>query len=180
MTFLLEAGGYSAGVKTLYLLRHGKSDWDNSLPDHDRPLAPRGVRAAASIAAHLRKMGAGPELVACSSAVRATETLDPIREAVGNSAEIRVEDALYGAAASDLMDWLRKLPDELSSVMIVGHNPTVEDLATQLAGRGPKLERMREKFPTAALATLAIPRSWGDLEPGVAELTDFVVPRDLG
>src|SRR5262245_6241843 len=116
-------------MKHLYLLRHAKSSWkDTSLPDHDRPLAGRGRRAAKAIAGHLREQGIEPELVLCSTARRARETLERIEPALGASA-LCLEDELYAAGAPALLERLRSVPDPVGSVMLIGHNPALEELA---------------------------------------------------
>jgi phosphohistidine phosphatase len=168
------------GGRTLYLLRHAKSDWSEPLPDHDRPLNARGHRSAELIAAHLRAESIRPALVLCSSAVRTRETLAHLLPALGDGVTIRVERDLYGAAAVDLRRRLRDVDDAVPSVMIIAHNPGIEDLALELAGTGDRAARarMEAKFPTAGLATLVLPDR-RVLTPGRARLTSFVVPREL-
>src|SRR5947208_6008892 len=142
--------------RALYLLRHAKSSWDDpDLDDHDRPLAKRGVRAAGAIARHIRREGIQPALVLCSSARRARQTLDLIAPAIGD-ADAWVEPELYGAGVADLLRRLARLPPSVPSAMLIGHAPTLQDLALRLAGRGDPeaLGRLRAKMPTAALATL--------------------------
>jgi phosphohistidine phosphatase len=166
---------------TLHLLRHAKSSWaDEDVADHDRPLAPRGRRAATAMAAHLGEHGVVPELVLCSSARRARETVELVAPGLGPGARIVVEDGLYGASAEDLLDRLRRVPDSTASVMLVGHNPAMQDLALALAAPGAGVERLRAKFPTGALATVRFGRGgWANLRRGEGELVDLVVPRDL-
>jgi phosphohistidine phosphatase len=168
-------------MKTLYLLRHAKSSWtDRGMDDLDRPLAPRGQRAAEKIANHLRQQGIAPVIVLCSSARRARETLAVVAPAFGSATEHVVEDGLYAASAADLLNRLRRIPDRTASAMIIGHNPGLQDLAVTLVGHGPWLQRLREGFPTTALAVLRSPiASWGELGPGGAKLIDFVVPGQL-
>jgi phosphohistidine phosphatase len=164
-------------VRTLYLLRHAKSSWDQpELPDSERPLAPRGVRDAKRVAKHLRRLGVTPQLVLCSSAVRTRATLELLRPALAAVA-IHIEDGLYGAASEALLGRLRTLPEETASVLLIGHNPGLQDLALILVSGEADRERLAEAFPTAALATLAVP-TWR-LSPGDAELVDFVVPKQL-
>lgn len=164
----------------LYLLRHAKSSWDDAaLADHDRPLAPRGRRAAKKMATHFRDAGVEPALVLCSSARRARGTLKRIRAGLPKDTEVRIEDRLYGASDQDLLARLREIRAEVPSVMLVGHNPGLEDLAILLAAPESHT-RLEEKFPTGAMATLAIPGArWTALEGGTAELVDFVVPKGL-
>ena len=163
----------------LYLLRHAKSSWDDpGLADRDRPLAPRGRRAAERMAEHLRAHDVRPGLVLCSPAVRARQTLAAVTAALGDP-PTTVEDGLYGGEPEHVVARLREVPDTTEAVMVIGHDPTLQDLALELAGGGDDLPRLREKLPTGALATLAFEGSWRDLAPGRATLEAFVVPRDL-
>jgi phosphohistidine phosphatase len=164
-------------MKRLYLLRHAKSSWDQpGLADRDRPLAPRGRRASKVMAKHLREERVAPELVLCSPAQRTRETLERI--GIDNS-RVRVEADLYGASAGDLLAVLNRVGDDVDSVMLIAHNPGVQDLAIQLAGPGPEIAQVRQKYPTAALATLELDGTWAELSPGSAELVAFVRPKEL-
>jgi phosphohistidine phosphatase len=167
-------------VKRLYLLRHAKSSWkDTNLPDHDRPLAGRGRRAAKAMARHLREQGIEPELVLCSTARRARETLDRIEPALGTPA-IRVERDLYAASADALLERLRSVPDNVESVMLIGHNPGLQELALDLARRSNTVAELEAKYPTAAVATLEVlVASWQELDRDTAELVALIRPRDL-
>jgi phosphohistidine phosphatase len=129
--------------KRLYLLRHAKSSWKHpELGDHERPLAGRGRRAAEAIARHLDEHGIAPELVLCSTARRARETFERIEPALG-AATVRYERQLYGATADVLLERLRTLPDEIAAVMLLGHNPAIEQLALELA----RATRARDQVP---------------------------------
>ena len=167
---------------TLYLLRHAKSSWaDPALADRDRPLAPRGRRNAAVLAAELARIPIAPELVLCSPARRTRETLDAISDELPQGAEIRFEERVYGASAEGLVDLLAGLPGAVASVLLIGHNPGLQRLALLLAGRGdaPVLTRLAAKFPTAAIARLAFSgRRWRDLDAGAAELKQLWSPKD--
>jgi phosphohistidine phosphatase len=164
-------------VKRLFLLRHAKSSWDDAgLADRDRPLAPRGRRAVEVMARHLRDETISPSLVLSSPARRTRETLDGLAP----SGEVQIEDELYGASAADLLERLRRLPDSKESVMLIGHNPAIQELALSLAGAGDRRADLERKFPTGALATLTVPDSWHELGPGSADLVEFVRPKDLG
>src|SRR3954468_4693715 len=122
-------------MKRLYLLRHAKSSWDEpGLADRDRPLAPRGRKAARLIAEHMRREGIAPELVLCSPARRAHQTLDAILPALGDKATVMVEPELYGASEPELIERLRRLADSVGSAMLIGHNPGIQGLALTLAG----------------------------------------------
>ena len=167
-------------MSQLFVLRHAKSSWDDpALGDHDRPLAPRGRRAAKAMAGHLRRERIAPDLVLCSSARRTRETLDLIAPALGDDVAVSVEADLYAASAGDLLERLRAVADDIESVMLIGHNPGLEQLALRLATSGDDLPDMRRKFPTGALATLSFAGGWRDLAPGSAELIDFVKPKQL-
>ena len=167
-------------MRRLHLLRHAKSSWeDPSLRDHERPLAPRGRKAAKRIARWAQENDVRPELVASSSAVRARETLERVLPGLGKP-EVRIEEELYAATAEALLERVRALPDEVEEAMLVGHNPGLGDLALLLAEPGDLRERAAEKVPTGALATLeADVARWSDLEPGGARLVAFVQPREL-
>jgi phosphohistidine phosphatase len=169
-------------VRRLHLLRHAKSSHeDPGLTDHDRPLAPRGRTAAALIATHLREQNIEPDLVLCSTAARTRQTLALIELALGEGVSVRYEGALYDATAEGLLEHVTALPDAAESVLLVGHNPAVQELTLALAGTdgGDHAERAKEKFPTAALATLELPGAWRELRPGLADLVAFVRPREL-
>jgi phosphohistidine phosphatase len=166
--------------KTLYLLRHAKSSWDDpTLADHDRPLASRGRRASRIVAEHLRGQAIAPSLVLCSSSSRTRETLALISAGFDEEGEVQIEERLYATAAGDLLARLHEVEPDVDSVMLIGHNPALQELALSLAGKGVQLERLRDNFPTAALATLVFPAGWRQLGPGVAELVAFVRPREL-
>jgi phosphohistidine phosphatase len=160
----------------LYLLRHAKSSWDDpSLADRERPLAPRGQRAADMMGEHLRASGIAPAMVLCSPATRARQTF----EGLGVDWDAVVEPGLYGASEGDLLDRLRKLAVELESALLIGHNPALEELTLMLAGEGRELRKVHKKFPTCALATLEFDGDWSSLRPHAARLIAFVRPKDL-
>jgi phosphohistidine phosphatase len=169
-------------LRLLYLLRHAKaSGGDPGLEDRDRPLNSRGRRAARFVAEHLRAEGVSPELVLCSASLRTRQTLAAILPALDGEVEARIEDALYSAGAEELLERLRTVPDSTSSVLVIGHNPGLHELALSLAGTGRDLEPLCEDFPSGALATLAVPEpGWAELAEGDAELTGYAVPRELG
>jgi phosphohistidine phosphatase len=160
-------------AKTLYLLRHLKSSWDDpALPDRERPLAPRGLRAGKKLARHLRKSGVTPEVVLCSPAVRTRQTLEAVQAEL-DGPDVRFPPELYAASDDDLLDALRAVEPDVGSVLLIAHNPGLEDLSFALTGQA------QEKFPTGAFATLSLDRGWAELGPGECKLTAFVVPREL-
>jgi phosphohistidine phosphatase len=164
----------------LWLLRHAKSSWDDDeLPDIDRPLAPRGVRSAEKMARYLDERSIRPELVLCSPALRARQTLDQV---LGSLAEpdVRIEPELYTFDAQPLLARLGSIPDAVASTMVVGHNPAIHDLAVMLSRAGDRLPDLTAKYPTGALAELELDAaSWSVVAPGGAVLTRFVTPRTL-
>jgi phosphohistidine phosphatase len=168
-------------MHTLYLLRHAKSSWaDPTLPDRERPLAPRGRRDGKRIAKHLARLRIQPELVLCSTAERTRETLELIRPALGTTGSTRLEAELYAASSDELLERIRIVPEEVASVMLIGHNPGLQDLALALASAGADLERLKTKFPTAALATLTLANTpWSKLSEADALLAAYVVPKQL-
>ena len=169
-------------MRTLHLLRHAKSSWDDAtIGDHDRPLAPRGARAARKIAEYLASASVHPALVLCSSARRTVETLEALRPAISETAAVSIEPELYGADASEILELLRAVDPQVREVLVIAHNPGLEDLAIDLAGDedDEMVDALRTKFPTGALATFDVQVAWADLGPGHAHLTHFVTPREL-
>ena len=166
--------------RRLILLRHAKSAWPD-VADHDRPLAGRGRRAAPAAGRWLRDAGYVPDLVLCSTARRARETWQLAEEELGAHPRTKFEQRVYGASATELLDLARQTPSSVRTLMIVGHEPTMSDLTLELAGddRGSALDRVRAKFPTAAIAILTFAGGWPGLGPGKARLAEFVVPGDL-
>jgi phosphohistidine phosphatase len=170
--------------RRLYVLRHAKSSWEAaSLPDHERPLSSRGRRAAALIAEHVRRTGIAPEQVLCSSSTRTRETL---RGVLGD-VPAAIEPDLYSAGCGELIARLRRVPDEVESVMLIGHNPGLQTLVLKLArdagepasaGESAR-EQIERKFPTGALATLELDGPWSTLAGREARLVDYVRPRAL-
>ena len=167
-------------MKRLVLLRHAKSAWDDdTLRDRDRPLAPRGRRAAKRVGKWARKQDLRPQLVLCSSAVRARQTLERVLPYLGEPA-VWTEVTLYAASAETLLARIRGLPDEADTVMLVGHNPGLTDLALLLAAPGRKRERAAVNVPTGAVVELELDAvRWADVAPAQARMTRFVVPREL-
>jgi len=164
------------------LLRHAKSSWNQPhLHDHDRPLNRRGRYATLALRDHFTTMQVVPDVVLCSTAARTVETWKGIAPAFENTPQVELRDDLYGASADHMLNALRTLPHSVESVLLIGHNPGIEDLAVVLAGSGDHelLDRMQTKYPTGALTTLEVSGSWSQLGADTAELVEFVVPREL-
>lgn len=169
-------------VRRLYLLRHAKSSWDApELADIDRPLAGRGRRDADAMSAYLQEQQIVPDLVLCSPARRARQTLKPLRRWLPERS-IVIEDALYAAPADRLLRCVQEIDDATASAMLIAHEPGIRELALLLAGTGDQEQRarMEEKYPTCALAALAVSaHHWRSLAPGDADLRWFVTPKQL-
>jgi phosphohistidine phosphatase len=160
-------------MKTLYLLRHAKSDWDNALQgDHERTLAPRGVKAAECVGRMLAAAGEIPDRVLTSSAVRARTTVDLAAESGGWDVPTIVVPEFYGSEPEVVMARVRREADDARSLLLAGHEPVWSETTSELIGGGVL------RFPTAALARvdLAIER-WSELAPGRGQLTWFIIPR---
>lgn len=168
--------------KRLYLLRHAKSDWtDETLEDFDRPLAERGERSGRLMTNYLVARNMRPDLVLVSMARRARQTFDLIAPAL-DGVPVLFEDRLYTFAADHLITRLSELPDEVASVMVVGHNPALQELAMALTDAMPEtpdLVRLREKVPTGTLITLEADGPWASLQALPWQLTAYCRPKDL-
>lgn len=187
-------------MRQLLLLRHAKSSWDDpKLPDRERSLNPRGQRAAAAMRQAIRDLGLAPDLVLVSPALRTLQTLEAL-EPWDQTPLIEPTEALYLATATQLLSVLHGVPDTVRSVLLIGHNPGLHELAMMLAGRPTKAptgnppagnppagkapaaraaRRMAEGYPTGALAEFAIPADWWGLEPGGGRLVRFLTPREI-
>jgi phosphohistidine phosphatase len=181
-------------MKTLYLLRHAKSSWgDPGLPDHDRRLNARGQAAAEAMGKHMggRHLAAlqpAPDAILASTARRVAETLEILLPAAGlKKLPVTRDRGLYLAEPQALLGRLRQAPADAEGLLMVGHNPGLHDFALRLAGEvtakmQPARDRLREAYPTAALAVIAFPLadSWLEIGWGDGQLQDFVTPKDLG
>nr|WP_254047361.1 histidine phosphatase family protein [Streptomyces aureus] len=176
--------------RRLLVLRHAKSAWPKGVADQDRPLGPRGLRDAPAVGRFLAGAGGPPDLVLCSPARRARHTWDLAAAELDGAVPIRHDPRLYGADGPELLDVVHGVSDEVATLLLVGHNPGLEDLVLLLAA-GAKgaagvagtdkdvLDRVRTKFPTSAIAFLTLYGPWTDLRPGEALLTDLAIPRGV-
>lgn len=167
-------------ARELLLLRHAKSDWSRDADDFDRPLNPRGQRDAARLARWAQEQGLHPDAILCSPARRTVQTAEALCAQIGFPAKnIQWNEDLYLAPVHVLLDALADLPTEAHRVMLIGHNPGLEDLLLYLA---PTAEAQRHKdklLTTATLARLGLPDHAWTLQRGAATLLQFVRPRDL-
>jgi len=169
-------------ARRLVLLRHAKSDWPD-VPDHERPLARRGRRDAPLAGRWLRRSGYVPDAVVCSTARRARETWDLAAASLGRAVPVRYEPRAYGATVLGLLMLVRELPAEQHTVLFVGHNPGIAELAAGLAKRpepdGGQAGRVPASFPTAAIAVLGFGEAWDAVGPGQGRLLAFAVPAGM-
>ncbi len=171
----------TTGRKTLLLMRHAKSSWqDADFRDIERPLNKRGYKAAEAMAPLVAAWQ--PQWIGCSIAQRTRATLLPIIDNLTSPAEIELTAALYESNEAAYLRLLRALPNTVNRALLIGHNPVLEDLCQLLIGSAePRaLERLMEKLPTGTLVVLecAIAR-WSDLAPHTADLRDTIRPRDV-
>jgi phosphohistidine phosphatase len=171
-------------MKTLLLLRHGKSSWDDaSLADIDRPLAPRGIAAASRMGREIARRGWLPDRALVSSSARTRATWELACTELGPEPETSFSPTLYEAAAEALLAEIRQTPDRIGTLILVGHNPGMADLVLSLADAGSApaaIDSASSKFPTAALARLSFDGAWEALGPRTARLTHVLRPKDLG
>jgi phosphohistidine phosphatase len=183
MALLVRMPGNSASMKTVTLLRHAKSDWTDSVPrDFDRPLNERGKRAARLMGQWARGNRLAFDTIVASPAVRVVETIDNFLEGYQNKVDTRWDRRIYLASSVTLLDVLRELPEDFGSILMVGHNPGLEDLVLDTVPED-ELDKLREavevKYPTASLAVLRFEaETWSALAKP-AQLTTFIRPRDL-
>jgi phosphohistidine phosphatase len=129
----------------------------------------------------MRRKRIRPALVLCSPSLRTRQTLEAIEPSLDEGCSVELVPEFYAASERELLERLQAVPESVGSVMLIGHNPSLQQLALLLASRGADLPKLGEKFPTGVLATLVVDsESWAALRPGDAELVDYVVPRDLG
>lgn len=172
-------------MRQLLLLRHAKSSWDDpKLPDHARPLNGRGRRAAQAMRGAMLGLGLAPDIVLVSSARRTLQTLEALAP-WEETPLIEPMDALYLAGAPQLLAVLNNVAETARSVLLIGHNPGLHELALMLAGaealrsNDPATRKLAEAYPTGALAEFAVPGGWWQLDAGRARLLRFLAPRDL-
>jgi phosphohistidine phosphatase len=172
-----------ASMRRLMLLRHAKSD--RSLPgmrDRDRPLAPRGEVAAARIGTYMAHHSLLPDRTICSTAIRTRATWTLVSKQFERSPPTSFEDRIYEAAPAAILEALRETPHDVHALLVIGHNPGMQDVAGQLIASGDveARERLREKFPTTGLAVIDFAfDDWSKLHRRAGRLDRFVTPRSL-
>lgn len=175
-------------MKTLYLLRHAKSSWrDAGLADHDRPLNDRGRKAAMTMGRYMRERCLRPDLILASTARRVGETLERLLPELDVEPPVIRDRTLYLATADQLLSRLRETSINSDNILIIGHNPGIQEFAVQVAGiiadedAREARDQMKAAFPTAALAVIRFPAasSWREVAYGTGELHAFITPREL-
>jgi phosphohistidine phosphatase len=168
--------------KRLILFRHAKSSWEHDVEDDERPLADRGIRAAPAMGAWLDANGHLPDLALVSTARRAQQTWALAASALGRAVAEQDSDAIYEASPETILGVIRSTDQAVATLITVGHNPGFEQLATLLMkdDGGEAGARLRQKFPTAAIAVLSFDGSWAELGPHSCTLEHFVTPKMLG
>lgn len=162
-------------ARTLIVLRHAKSTWRTDEPDIRRPLAQRGIIDATAAGGLLAEHHL--DLVLCSSATRAQQTWQHAAAGGASCSEVRVSEAIYHAWTAELLLELNELDDEVSTVLLIGHQPTLSDLVATLAEPSPLRTAASGNFPTCAMAVLTYRGGWPTLAEGCATLKDFQIPR---
>lgn len=167
-------------MKTLTLLRHAKSGWEPpSLGDFDRPLNGRGRQAARAMGRELKALGLGWDRIIASPAARVAETMAAFAESYGPLAAV-YDRRLYLATPELLLQLIRETPDGVARLLLVGHNPGMERLALRLSRGGTLHDEIAAKYPTGALAEIALPAAhWRDVAEGSGTIGRFLRPRDL-
>jgi phosphohistidine phosphatase len=172
----IAEGRSMAGIpmKKILLLRHAKSSWkDSQLRDIERPLNERGRKAAVLIGGYIRDQRLGPDLVLCSPAQRTRETAALVLETAGIKAELRFDERIYEASSSVLFEVVTEIEENRNEVMLIGHNPGLEDLLAFLTGAS-------EHMPTSSLARILLKaENWKEVRARQADLEWFVKPKEL-
>ncbi|QJB70018.1 SixA phosphatase family protein [Parasphingorhabdus halotolerans] len=171
-------------MKKLSLLRHAKSGWDDPVSrDFDRPLNDKGKRASKAIGAFIKDNDLAYDQILASPAVRVIETLEHVEEACGLSMEPTWDRKIYLASSATLLDVLRGANADAEHILMVGHNPGLEDLIFDLVpddGSSEARDAVEQKYPTAALAEMNLDiESWEDIAENSGMLVRFTRPRDL-
>ncbi|MCV9966142.1 histidine phosphatase family protein [Pararhizobium sp. BT-229] len=169
--------------RRLILLRHAKSAWPEGVADEERPLAERGRKSAPAIGAYMAHKKLIPDLALVSPARRAQETWELVRKGLSKKIKERDAPEIYEVAAGRILEVIRTVKPGIRTLMMVGHNPGMEDLASLLVkdGDADATGRMKEKFPTASLAIIDFDiEGWDEVAAGTGYLERFVTPRSLG
>ena len=165
--------------RTLVIVRHAKSSWDFDVDDHERPLSARGRRDAEALGQLLGQRSLRPDLVLCSTATRTRQTWEYVKAAGATSGDVQYLREIYHAWVPELLAMIREVPDQIHTLLVLGHAPGIPDLVEHICVRtdSPDWIQMDNKFPTCALAIVNVPVPWSELGKDRAELDSFLVPR---
>lgn len=169
-------------MRRLLLLRHAKSDRPPGMRDHDRVLNARGREAASQVGAYMARHGLRPDRTLCSTAARTRETWTLLAAAFDAAPPVQFEQRLYEADLETISASLRAMPAKVHSLLVVGHNPGLHEVANGLIASGDveARERLHERMPTAALVVIDLPLDdWSKIHPASGRLDRFIMPRDL-
>src|SRR4051794_20099596 len=169
----------SVGSRTLLAVRHAKSSWEFDVEDHDRPLSGRGRRDADALGQLLVQRSLRPDLVLCSTAARTRETWDRAQAAGASAGEVRLVRAIYNAWVPELVRLVRGTPEEVSTLLILGHAPGIPDLVEHICVRAdsPDWSQLDQKYPTSGLAVITVPSPWREVGNSSGKLISFAIPR---
>jgi phosphohistidine phosphatase len=165
--------------RTLVLVRHGKSSWDFDVDDHERPLSARGRRDAEAIGRCLSERSLRPDLVLCSTATRTKQTWEYAMAGGATAGELQYRREIYHAWVPELLTLIRGVPDDIHTLLVLGHAPGIPDLVEHVCVRTQSADwaQMDSKFPTSGLAVVNVPGPWAELGKARAKLDSFVVAR---
>lgn len=171
-------------MKRLILFRHAKSGWEDAVSrDFDRPINTRGRKGAHLMGEKLRDIGPAFDHVLASPAIRVVETIEEFEKGFGHPVEPEWEKRIYLASCMTLLDVVHDADDQYAAIMLVGHNPGLEDMVLMLVpddGKSPERAEIEEKLPTAAIVELTMDCDhWADIQPRSARITRFMRPRDF-
>ncbi len=167
-----------SGLHTLIALRHAKSSWDDDVDDHDRPLSARGRRDAEAVGRTLAQLSLQPGLVLCSTAKRTRQTWDGAASGVA-AGQVRYLPEIYRAWVPELVGLVRAVPEDIDTLLLLGHAPGIPDLVEHVCARtgSPAWAHLDSKFATSGLAVVSVQGPWHELGHGRAVLSSFSVPR---
>ncbi|UXN58286.1 SixA phosphatase family protein [Phyllobacterium zundukense] len=170
-------------MRRLMLLRHAKSDRPEGTDDHQRPLAKRGRRTSPLMGTYMAEKGLMPDLAIVSTARRAKETWKRARSAFKHNISRRKEPRIYNASAKAILDIIKETAPDVKALLLVGHNPGLQDLALRLIGKGSQsdLSRLHQKYPTAGLVVIDFDvKRWRDVSDDLGRLIRFETPKSIG